>query len=262
MNAGNVAGVFGSVGSAASGGFARYNFGAGFTLLGGLSYAKESYPDADLSRAGTSALALRYVYGDSSWWQPFVETGGWIAPNAALSFSRSYMNGAGTATGKGDTSGDLSYYYLRSGVLLTWSRPDQLSIAAEYGRERMTVNAYSEKLSTANPFEAHVAAGGDTTDLAKLRLQWSHQFTPRADGTLWVAGVRSFNRASDLSASVPGFGTLMPTELQTPSWIEYGARVGYNLTDAVTLDGFANGVAGGSAIGSQIHLGAGLRYQF
>jgi hypothetical protein len=249
MGLGNEAGVFASVGSASGGGFVRYGFGSGFSVLGGLAYGKETYPDADLRRSGIGALALQYLYGGSGWWHPFIEAGGWIAPDASLS-------------GTGYTHGDLSYIYARAGILLANSKWDQLTLAAEYGRERMSVDGYAEPLSAANPFEAHVAGGTDSIDLAKLRLAWSHRFTSHLDGTVWVAGVRGFNRESDLTASVPGIGTLSPTELDTLTWAEYGARLGYRLTEAVTVDAFANGVSGKEGIDTTVHVGAGVRVQF
>lgn len=206
---------------------------------------------------------MQYIYGGgASWWRPFVETGGWITPNAALSLSRAYANGAGTATGTGNANGDLSYVYARAGLLVAHSRADQLALSAEYGRERMMIDAYTEPLSAQNPFEAHVAKGADATNLGKLRLQWSHQFSSHIDSTLWVAGVRSFNRSSDLAATVPGIGTLVSTELGNLNWAEYGMRVGYKVTDAITLDAFANGVSGGGGIDTRHHTGASLRFQY
>jgi hypothetical protein len=71
MGLGNEAGVFASFGSASGGGFVRYGFGSGFSLLGGLAFAKETYPDADLRHSGIGALALQYIYGRSGWWHPF-----------------------------------------------------------------------------------------------------------------------------------------------------------------------------------------------
>ena len=44
MGLGNEAGVFVSGDFAAGGGFLRYSWGSGFSLLGGLSYAQEDYP--------------------------------------------------------------------------------------------------------------------------------------------------------------------------------------------------------------------------
>jgi hypothetical protein len=46
MTFGNEAGVFVSGGSVSGGGFLLYGLGQGLALLGGISYAKESYPDA------------------------------------------------------------------------------------------------------------------------------------------------------------------------------------------------------------------------
>ena len=138
-----------------------------------------------------------------------------------------------------------------------------MSLAAEYGRERMAVDGTSEPLSAQNPFEAHVAAAGaDSIDLAKLRLAWSHRFTSHLDGTLWVAGVRGFNRSSELIAMVPGFGAVVANDLSPLTWAEFGARVGYRLTDAMTFDAFANGVSGKDGIDTRVHAGAGLRVQF
>jgi hypothetical protein len=205
---------------------------------------------------------MQYIYGGSGWWHPFAEGGGWLTPDAKLSFSRTYMNGAGIATGTGETHGGLSYYYARAGLLLAQTRTDQVALSAEYGRETMAVKAYSETLSALNPFEAHVGSGTDAVDLSKLGLAWSHRFTPAFDATLWVAGVHGFNRTSELSAFVPGIGTLVPSDLGALNWAEYGVRVGYKLADSVTLDGFADGVSGGAAITTRVHVGAGLRFQF
>jgi probable HAF family extracellular repeat protein len=262
MGIGNEAGVFATLGSAAGGGFARYSFGSGFSVIGGFSYATETYPDAELRSAAMGALALQYIYGGSGWWHPFAEAGGWLTPDAKLSFSRTYMNGAGTATGVGETHGDLSYYYARAGLLLAQTRSDQVALSAEYGHESMAVKAYAEELSALNPFEAHVGSGTDAVDLGKLGLAWSHRFTPALDATLWAAAVHGFNRTSELSAFVPGIGTLLPSDLGALNWAEYGVRVGYKLADSVTLDGFADGVSGGAAITTRVHVGADLRFQF
>ena len=46
------------------------------------------------------------------------------------------------------------------------------------------------------------------------------------------------------------------------AWAEYGARVGYAVTEAVTFDVFVNGVSGDDDIGTHVHGGGGLRYRF
>jgi probable HAF family extracellular repeat protein len=262
MGLGNEVGVFASAGSVAAGGTV-YGFGDGLSLVGGLSFVEEDYPLAALNRAGTGALAVHYVYDNrAGWWRPFVEAGGWLAPKASLSFSRAYANGAGTARGKADTSGDLSYVYGRAGLLLGENHADQIAVSAELGRERMLVDAYAEQLSAQNPFEAHVDAGTDTMDLAKIRLQWSHAWSSCIDSTLWVAGVRGFNGSSGLNATVPGFGTLEPADLANATWAEFGGRVGFKLTEIATLDAYASGVAGGAGVETRVHFGLGLRFEY
>jgi probable HAF family extracellular repeat protein len=262
MGLGNEVGAFASAGSASAGGSLRYSLGNGISVLGGIAFAKESYPDADLRYSGIGALALRYTYIRWDWWRPFVEGGGWYAPNTALSFSRSYLNGAGTATGIGRTHADLTYYYARTGLLLAKNKWDQLTLSAEYGRERMAVDAYAEPVSSSNPFEAHVAAGTDATDLAKVRFAWSRRLTPSLDATLWAAGVRAFDRESELVAFVPGIGILKPGSLPALSWAEYGGRIGYKLNNTVTVDAFINGVSGEAGFETRIHAGTGVRVQF
>ena len=261
MTSGNETGVFVSGGSVSGGGFLRYGLGQGLALLGGISYAKESYPDADLDRGFTGALAMQYLHTLSGWWHPFVELGGWVAPEAELSFSRTYANGAGTATGTGHTHGDLSYLYERAGILLTVSDDDQIALSAEIGRQRMAVEGYSEG-ADGNPFEAHVFPGTDRADIVKARLQWSHRFTDDLDATVWAAAVQAFNHESGLRGRVWGLGSFVPASLDELTWAEYGARVGYKVTDVKTLDLFMTGVSGDDGIDTRVHAGAGLRFQF
>ncbi|MGE0698075.1 MAG: hypothetical protein AB7O57_03190 [Hyphomicrobiaceae bacterium] len=262
MQLGNEVGVFAAGGSVTGGGFARFAFGSGFAIQGGLAYAEESYQDVELRHVGMGALAAQYVHNGSGWLHPFAEAGGWWAPNAALTFDRAYMNGAGTAVGTGATHGDLGYVFARAGVLVSRDASDQLAVSAEIGRESMRVDAYAEAMSAANPFEAHVGQGTDRTDLAKVRLQWSHRFSPRLDSTLWAAGAHGFDRTSDLAAVVPSFGTVKPGDLEDKSWGEYGARLGFQLTEGMTIDAYANGVSSRGAIDTRVHVGTGLRLQY
>jgi hypothetical protein len=79
----------------------------------------------------------------------------------------------------------------------------------------------------------------------------------RFDRRVW-----GFNRSTSLTAMVPGIGVLQPAALDDLTWAEYGARIGYHISDATTLDLFANGVTGGGGIDTRIHTGAALRFQF
>jgi probable HAF family extracellular repeat protein len=254
-------GVFGMGGSAAGGGYARYGTGGGLAILAGVSYGEEAYQDASIEDSLMGALAVRYLAPGAALWRPFAEVGGWIAPEADLEFERTYMNGAGTATGLGNTEGDVSYYYARAGMVFDLGNREQVVVSGEIGRERLEVDGYSETLA-GNPFNAQVSSGTDEMDLAKARLAWSFALAPRVDATLWGAGVYGFNRESDLVTSVAGVGTFVPAASDDTAWAEYGARVGYAVTEAVTFDVFVNGVSGDDDIDTRVHGGAGLRYRF
>lgn len=262
MASSNEAGIFASAGSAAAGGFVRYSTGMGLSVLAGLSYGQEDYPDAELKHSGMGALALQYIDPGKGWWRSFAELGGWGTPDASMSFDRTYGNGAGTATATGNTHGDLGYIYARAGLLLVNNAADQVALSGEIGREWLQVDGYSEAASPGNLFPAIVGGGTDRADLLKARLQWSHQFSHAFDATLWVAGVHAFNRASGLEATVPGVGVFGASDLDAASWVEYGARVGYKLTETLTLDVFGNGVSGSDEIETRVHGGLGLRFQY
>ena len=255
-------GVFGSVGSLSTGGFARYAFGGDFALLGGLAYSREEYQNVDLYSAKTAALALRYTYSGLGALQPFFEVGGWRSPDSKLRFTRNYSNGSGIASGVGSTEGNISYHYGRGGIAIDLNRANQFVLSGEVGRERLHIGGYLEPLTRANPFEAWVAGGTDAFDVAKLKAQYTAQLTDRLDATLWLAAARSFNETSGLSATVSGTGTFAPTLGSAPTWAEFGARLGTRLTDSATFDVFSGGVSGRDGIGTQIHSGVGIRFHF
>jgi len=261
MGTGSEAGAYAAGGSASAGGTGRFSNGQGLSLLAGAAWAREAYPNADLKNSFMAAAAVQYVHDGFGAVRPFAEAGGWIAPDASLSFTREYMNGAGTARGTGATKGTLSYAYGRAGVLLFTNADSQLVLSGEYGRERLTTAGYEES-TTANPFNAIVSGGSDRMDIVKARIAASHPFTGALDATLWAAQAWGFRRTVDFTATVAGLGTLTPAAPGDAQWTEYGARVGYKVMQAATLDVFLNGVSGGGATGSRVHAGAGLRFRF
>jgi hypothetical protein len=232
-------------------------------VLAGVGYGRENYDQSSIDDSIMGALGVRYLPPVDLAWQPFAEIGGWWTPEAHLEFERTYMNGAGTATGVGKTEGELGYVYGRAGLMIAVAPENQIAVSAEIGREWLQVDGYSEALSAANPFEAHVAAGTDAMDIAKARLQWSFEISQRFDATIYVAGAYGFNRESNLVASVTGVGTFKAIDDDNAKWVEYGARIGYALTEAVALDVFTNGVSGEkNDVDTRVHVGAGLRIGF
>jgi probable HAF family extracellular repeat protein len=265
MSDGSEVGLFASAGSMEAGGHFRYGAGNGWSVLGGIAYANETYASAKLNDSFIGALALRYVHDNAGAWHLFAEAGGWFGPNAKLSYSRSYMNGAGTAVGTGNTDGNMSYYFGRAGLLITDSSTSQVALSAEFGRQQLHLTGYTEQDSAQNPFPAAISGGDDAMNVVKARAQVSHRFSERFDATVWAAAVHGFDRSSDLTGTVFAIGMLTPTDLKAVSWAEYGVRFGYQIARNATVDVFANGVSGADGtdgIGTEVHAGAGLRLQF
>jgi probable HAF family extracellular repeat protein len=255
------AGAYGSAGSVAAGSYGRYAFGGGFQVLGGLAYAQEDYANATLNHALMGALAARWVapgFGDL---KPFAEGGGWYAPNTAITLERTYANGAGTATGTGRSHADMSYLFGRAGLAWAIGRGCEIALSAELGRQRMALDAYSESLDN-NPFNAISAGGTEQMRLAKLGLQYTMRMTETMDASFYVSGVRSYGAKTDLSATVIGIGTMTAAAPADTRWVELGARVGTKLTQSLTLDVFADSIAGRDGVGTTVHVGAGLRVAF
>ena len=252
-------GSFVSVGSLEGGAFARYDTKYGVSILGGLSYQQASFQGAQVQPSLLGALALRYVYGGLGWFRPIAEAGGWVVPEASLSFSRGYENGAGTATGKANTSGDLAYYYGRVGAAAEIGTRTEFALTGEIGREQMDTGKFAEAASAANPFNAAGNSASDADLAGRVRAQVSYAFTQSIDASVWGAGAMAFDSTSNFNANVAGVGTLLPSHASQAPWAEFGARVGYALTESTNIDIMANG-ASGPTVRTEVIPGAALRY--
>jgi probable HAF family extracellular repeat protein len=253
-------GAFGAVGSWSGGIAGKAGLGQGWALLGGISYAKEDFKNADMKRGVIAAAALRYVAGDGKV-HPFAEAGGWVAPDASFTFKRPYANGAGAAVGVGEAEADMAYGYVKGGVGFDVTDADAAVLAAELGYSRLRSDGYAEPLTATNPFNAAVSSGTDKLAIAKIEGKWTHVFSPKIDVTLRLAGAHGFAASSDLTATVAGFGTFEARDPKAASWAEYGLRGGYRLSDSLKLDVFANGLAGQGSIHSEAHVGAELTFK-
>jgi hypothetical protein len=256
------AGVFVSGGSAEGGVRGRIAFGNGFSLLGGLAESQESYDHAKVGASPFGALALRYVWTGTPTIQPFAEVGGWFSPSVDLKFTRSYMNGAGTAVGQADTSGSMSYLFGRLGIAVPMSPADEAAISAEFGYTELSVDGYQEGLSKTNPFPATVASSTSSMNLGKIEGQWTHTFSDVVDTTLMAGFAHGFGGRNGFVAGVEGVGVFMPISNDPVNWFEYGARVGFRFSPTIRVDLFADGETGGNGIGSKVHAGAGLNVKF
>lgn len=109
-----------------------------------------------------------------------------------------------------------------------------------------------------NPFEAYRPAAYSMLDIFKARAQWTHDFTPVIDATVWAAWAHCFNGSVLVVDSV---GTFKPQYASTLNWAEYGVRVGYKLNQTFGASIFVNGVAG-DITGSKAHIGGSLSATF
>lgn len=253
-------GSFITVGSLEGGVFARFDTRYGFSILGGLAYQQETFQGAQLQPSLLAALAARYSYDGFGRVRPFAEAGGWAVPDAALSFTRSYMNGASATTAEMNSKGDLEYYYGRVGAVAALGLSDEIALSAEIGRERLSTRSFAEAASQQNPFNARGMGASDAFVVGRLRAQFSHALTPDIDATVWAARANVLDSASNFAANVAGFGLMAPPPSDAP-WTEFGVRLGYRLQEGANIDILANG-ASGAAAGTLVHVGAALRYAF
>jgi uncharacterized membrane protein len=260
IKSGGQADAFATVGSAAGGSAGKQSFGGGLSLFAGLSYAAADLPYVNITNALFAAGKLQYVYDGAGAVRPFAEIGGWLS-TSSLAFSRSYANGAGVSTGIGNTNGVVDYVFGRFGMAFDLSPKDQFALNGEVGFENANTNAYGEALTAGNPFNATVSQGSDRMGVAKLRAQWTHDWTQELDTTLWLAGAQAFNYSTDVTASIPGFGVLNPV-VSNPAWVEYGVRVGYRINDVLTVNAFADGLSGDHGAGTRVHGGGGFILRF
>lgn len=261
---GNEAGVFAAGGTGDSefgGGSFHIAFGNGLSLLGGASLSGEHYERVNTDTLFMGALALRYVYDNGQMWRPYAEAGGWGVPDGDFQFSRTYMNGADTATGAATASGDKFYAYGRLGAVVTPSPADEGALSLEFGRAELRTDAFGELISPQNPFNGYSSAATDGLTIGKVRGQWTHSFADGIDATFWVGGAHALDASSNFALVVSGVGTFLPNSPGNPTWAEYGGRVGYQITPNVTLNAFADGVSGDHRIGTDVRIGASLNWR-
>ena len=254
-------GDYASAGSGAAGSWGRAQFGAGLTLLAGIAYGEQGKASSRLSDAILIAAALRGTASLSERMRLFGQLGGVWSPSGDYRFTRTYANGAGTATGTGRSTGEQSYVFARAGLAFELPNADELALSAEYGRQRLKTKGYAETLSATNPFEAQFGKTRERFDIVKARVQYSHAFSDKLDMTATATLARSVNDQSSLAPIVAGFGIVTPVQ-NNYTWGEFGLRVGWKLSDRLRLDAFTNAVVGPQEISDQAHFGAALKLLF
>ncbi len=201
-------GGFGAAGSFTLGSSGRFDLTGNTALIGGIAYTQQSYSGVDVTSAALAAAGLRYTKPAGHDLAAFIEGGGWLAPTMDMTFTRTYANGAGTATGTGSTTGTLANLYARAGVVWTPQPTREIGLAATVGHTWTTIAGYAEASGSSNPFPATFADRSGGTSFVKAQAEWTEALTSKWDMTLSAAIGRTFGATGTVSATVTGIGRL------------------------------------------------------
>ncbi len=261
VNCSDCSSGFGSVGSYALGAHGRTNITPELTVIGGFSYDEYTAPGITVTNAPTFAGALTYDPINFGRSRPFVEIGGGFVPFEQVRYSRTYPNGDLIAEGQGDAINRSLGLFGRVGWVDRVTPIDEAAIYTDISRSWLVAGGYTEASSGNNPYPATVSTGLEALDVARLGAQYTHLFGGRFEANVSGAVAYGFNSTNDSQWSVANFGAISPYPIGNSVWYEWGARVGYRVSQRMVVDGFILGTFGG-VIGTTVHGGVGLRYLF
>ncbi len=233
-------------------------FGNGFSVVGGLAFVGQSYQGASF-RGILAGGALRYVSPVEAPLRAFGEVGVWGSPNLGLAFVRSYENLDEVVTAEGMSEGFIASLYARVGGIYSMNATNQIALAVTLARTSLHVDGYAEDATLENPFPIAVADSISRSTSIKATATWTTEVTGRLDVTL-MTGVGHAFGVTDLDTEVLWVGDVQGTARGT-TFVEYGARLGWELRPNVTLDAFVAGTAG-RGIGAHTQIGGAVRLQF
>jgi fibronectin-binding autotransporter adhesin len=254
-------GGFASVGSFALGGSGRWSLSDTTTLIGGISYDQWSASGISVTNAPTVAGALVYdfVHWGSS--RPFVEAGLGLTPYEQVNYSRTYANGTTSGYGYASATNRNASLFGRVGWVDRLTSIDEAAAYVDLGRSWMQTGGYGEQMTAINPFPATVPNGLAALNTTRLGAQYTHLFNGNIEVNVGGALAYGFGAGAGAPFNISQFGTIAPGAIADSAWFEYGARVGYRMTDRLVVDAFVLGTAGGLA-GNFVHGGVGVRYSF
>lgn len=249
------AGPLATFGSSTLGADARWNLGEGISLLGGAAYVQQSAGGASLGGSALLAGGIRSVLPAIGAFRPFVEAGVWGSPDLAMHFTRAYDNGLGA----GGATGSLVSIYGRGGVIIAPDARNEIAFSGTLAQNWLSLGSYIEPASVTNLFPATIHGGTAGGELIKATVAWTSQVTDKVDFTLSGAVGRTFG-ASPVVADVDWVGPVKGRAADL-TFLEYGVRLGINLTSATVLDAIIVGTTG-DRLGSHAQIGGGLKIKF
>ena len=261
INCSDCVSAFGSVGSFTAGVHGRKELTNNLSLLAGIAYTQYSEGGYDITSAPIGAFALRYDFTDWGSSRPFFDLGTVLSPFQSVRYSRSYVTSLGAVSLDSSTSSSDYAAYGRAGWISRLSPRDEVAASVEVWQLWQRVSGYADPIAAFNPFDATIATGTDRTNLVKAGAQWTHLFGTSVEGNINGAFVQSFATHSGIVATVTDDGIVTPT-LGNQSWLEYGGRLGFRITQGWVADVFVNGTLGPQPVGNTIHGGVGLRINY
>ena len=254
-------GGFASIGSFALGGSGRWSLSDTTTLIGGISYNQWSASGITVNNAPTVAGALVYDFVKWGSSRPFLEAGLGLTPYEQVNYTRTYPNGNTTGYGYASAINRDASLFGRVGWVDRLTPIDEAAAYVDLGRSWMQTGGYSEQTTAINPFPATVPNGLATLNTTRFGAQYTHLFSGNIEVNVGAAVAYGFGAGAGAPFNVSDFGTIAPGAIADSAWFEYGARVGYRMTDRLVVDAFLLGTAGGLA-GNFVHGGVGVRYSF
>ena len=261
VNCSNCSSGFGSIGSYAIGAHGRRSLTDELTVMGGFSYDEYSASGITVTNAPTFAGSLVYDPVNFGRSRPFVEIGGGVVPFEQVKYSRSYQNGLTPSVGEGQGLDRSLGLFGRVGWVDRFSPIDEAAVYTDISRSWLSAGGYTETATAVNPFPATVKSGIDSLNVARLGGQYTHLFNGQFEVNVSAAVAYGFGAGIGSQWDIYGYGPVAPYPIANSTWCEWGARVGYRITNRMVIDAFALGTVGGD-VGTTFHGGIGLRYLF
>ena len=252
---------FGAIGSFALGTQGRVNINDHLTAIGGFSYNEWNSGGITVNDAPTFAGALIYDFSNFGSSRPFLEAGGALTPYESIHGARDYQNGPATSTGTWNSIDRNLSLFARAGWLARLSPTDEAAAYADFGRNWLQTGGYTEAPGPLNPYPATVSSAIQALNVVRVGGQYTHLFGDNIEFNVSGAVAHGFGAGNGPDFNVTDFGQVGPSALPTSTWFEYGARIGYRVSEHMVVDGFVLGAAGGEAAAS-IHGGIAFRFAF
>ncbi len=257
---------FATTGGVGSGvrGFAELTDGV--TLYGGIAFAQPDFGDVSFGSQTLGALALRYdttgIVASGAGGTSFVEVIGSMGRIDDLTLVRPYATGDGTATGIGQTQGELSTLGLRAGVLNPVGVGEVLGIAASISKEWLSTDAFAEAATPSNPFPANYAASTSSWLVASVEAQWVRSITPAMELTVTAGWNHAFAADGGLTADFTGIGSVTGSGAGAVNWVDFGGGLTYAVADKTDLSLFVGGTFGADDVTPQAYGGLAVTFLF